>query len=494
MQSKPNILWLTTDHQAFANHYNVQPQFTRCLPTLDKLCADGVFFDNAYTSCPLCTPARASMLTGVYPHRHALMLNPDAKDPDCRNSFDKEEELFAFALKKQGYRAVQLGKWHVGDKLANKLGFEGWTLPGYGNPLHTQEYRAYLERNNLPEPVVRVLWDAFDPALAGQEFNLMGDYQPFSAARELLTPKETHEAYFIADMACRWLDEYATGEEKQPFMLKVDVWGPHHPYDTAPPFKGRVNPALLHPHPSFNEVYQNKPYNYTWTKNFWKHIDYMDWEQTAQVLAVCYEHAMLVDDALGQVLTRLDNLGFSDNTLVILTSDHGDIFGAHGGLFNKETLLVEETMRIPLVLRWPGCVLPGTRDHRLSSNMDIPATVLAAADAEPHRAMDGIDLLGETRREHLMCETYGCYQKEFVQRLLRWQQYKYVAHYKDSDELYDLAQDPFELHNLIDDTRYVDILQEMQERLLREMRISGDTGIEATAIQAALGANECHCQ
>lgn len=132
----------------------------------------------------------------------------------------------------------------------------------------------------------------------------------------------------------------------------MDVWGPRHPYDVADPFYGRVDAGKLAEHPSFSEKYENKPSNYAYSKQFWHCMDGMDWTQMNQVLARSYEHAMMVDDALGRVVKKLEDLSLSENTLIILTADHGDIVSAHGGLFNKETLMVEETMKIPLVMRW----------------------------------------------------------------------------------------------------------------------------------------------
>ncbi|MDR2023800.1 MAG: sulfatase-like hydrolase/transferase [Hungatella sp.] len=487
MNEKPNILWLTTDHHIFANHYDFQPEYEGRLKTLESLWEQGRRYNQAYTVCPLCTPARASMLTGLYPHKHGMLLNPDAKDPHQRKDFDDAEELFAASVKRSGYRVAQLGKWHVGnEKTPQDLGFEGWSPPGYGAPLRSAKYGEYLKDKCLPAPVVKVLWNASQPETAGKEFDLTELYNPFSAARELLTPKETHEAYFVADMACKWLDDYATSRSNQPFVLKVDVWGPHHPYDTAVPFKGTVNAALLKEHPSFSEKYWNKPANYALIKRYWDCISYMNWEQMSQVLAVSYEHAMLVDDAMGRIVNKLASLSLEQNTVVILTADHGDILSAHGGLFNKDALLVEETMKIPLAIKWPGKIEPGTVCEDLVTNMDIPATITSLCGAHPRYVMDGIDLLDGPRREHVMCETTGCYKREFVQRMLRWKNYKYIAHFEDMDELYDLNADPFELNNLIGNVEFSGVLSEMRRRLKREMMLLGDVHEEAGRILGQL--------
>lgn len=137
----------------------------------------------------------------------------------------------------------------------------------------------------------------------------------------------------------------------------------HHPYDTAAPFAGSVDPAALLKPPSFSDTYKNKPQNYRSTKEHWKCLDGMSWEEMSRVLAVCYEHAMVVDSGLDKILNQLDTAGFLENTVVILTADHGDQLASHGGLFNKDTLMVEEVMKVPLVIRWPERVKAGEKDY-----------------------------------------------------------------------------------------------------------------------------------
>ncbi|WP_270812603.1 sulfatase-like hydrolase/transferase [Hungatella effluvii] len=488
---KPNIVWLTTDHQAFANHYHYQPQFEGKLEAYERLASEGRTYEEAYSVCPLCTPARASMVSGVYPHRHGMILNPPENKPYAyRLDFDSPFELFGEAMKQSGYRVAQFGKWYGGAKTAEELGFEGWTLPYYGRPLETEAYAAYLKRSGLPNPEVEVLWHATEPEIVGMKYDLTQHYQyafgPFSAARRMTTPIEGHESYFTADMACQWLEEYERSGSSQPFVLKVDVWGPHHPYDTAAPFAGSIDPAALLKPPSFSDTYKNKPQNYRSTKEHWKCLDGMSWEEMSRVLAACYEHAMVVDSGLEKILNQLDTAGFLENTVVILTADHGDQLASHGGLFNKDTLMVEEVMKVPLVIRWPERVKAGEKDYTPVTNMDLVETVLELGGAEGLLATDGVSVLGEKRREHLMCETYGCYRYEFVQRMLRWKQYKYIAHCRDMDELYDLEKDPFEMENRIEDEGYRAVLGEMKMRLKNEMLLYGDTEGEAKEILRTL--------
>jgi len=479
---RPNILWLTTDHHIFANHYDYQPSYKGKLAAFERLCQEGMKFQQAYSVCPLCTPARASMLTGQYPHNHGMILNTpenatDEKAAGTRIDFDTPKQLIGAALKQQGYRIAQFGKWYGGGKTADAFGFEGWTLPWYGNPMRTEAYGTYRERNHLPEPEVEVVWSANEPETIGKRYNLTKPYRyafgPFSAARRMLVPKECHEAYMTASFAQDWLIDYVNQKEQSPFFLKVDVWGPHHPYDVAPPFEGRVKPEDLLPLPSFEDDYTDKPNQYCQVKARWNQIAEMKWAEMRNIIAMSYEHGMLVDDALGGILSLLDELKLTQNTLVIYTADHGDLLGAHGGLFNKEGLMVEETMRIPLAIRWPGHLSPGQKGQGFASNLDIPATVLAAAGATPDYLMDGINLLAESRTQ-LMSESFGCFVREHEQRMLRWENYKYIAHLSGEEELYDLDRDRFELANLAAVKAYRTTLMAGRGRLKEELEKAKD--------------------
>jgi arylsulfatase A-like enzyme len=294
----------------------------------------------------------------------------------------------------------------------------------------------------------------------------------------MLCPKECHEAYFLADMASCWLEDYSdSGDTASPFFLKVDVWGPHHPYDVAPPFDRMIDPDVLLEPPSFSEDYHGKPRQYSAVRQRWSAIADAPWATMRRVLAASYAHALLVDDALGRILQRLDRLRLADNTLVIYTADHGDLLGAHGGLFNKEGLMVEETTRIPLAMRWPGRLEAGKVINSFASNLDLPTTVLSAAAASVSYPTDGVDLLTRPR-EQLMSQSFGCFGREFEQRMLRWERYKYMAHKSGEEELYDLESDPFELVNLAAESGCAQALRDGRRRLRGEMERYGDERTE----------------
>lgn len=215
--------------------------------------------------------------------------------------------------------------------------------------------------------------------------------------------------------------------------------------------------------------------------------DVRDWSAWTVPLARAYEQAMVVDAAFGTVVDHLEALGLLDDTLIILNADHGDAIAAHGNMFNKDSLMIEETMRVPMVVRWPGMASNGARSDALVSNMDLPATVMDAADVETWD-MDGKSLrptledVGAPLRDDLLCQHHGAFRVEMFQRMLLHGDFKYVAHLNDYDELYDLNEDPYELRNLAGDDRHAAVLVEMRSRLVRRMQDIQDNSADALAL------------
>lgn len=199
---------------------------------------------------------------------------------------------------------------------------------------------------------------------------------------------------------------------------------------------------------------------------------------------------MIVDQALGRVVATLDELGIADNTLVIYVSDHGDLATSHNGLMNKDAIMLEETMRIPLALRWPRGFEGGRTSQALVSNLDLFSTVLDVAQSStPPDDVDSRSLLPLCHDPELpgepvlMSECYGEIGLNIFQRMIRWSKYKHIAHLDDTDELYDLSIDPYELVNRIDETEYAPVLKEMRGLLAKRMEDSRDCSGDAKRLR-----------
>jgi len=490
--TRPNIVWITLDHLVYSHHKELTGY--PILPTYDRLCAEGLSFTNAFSVCPLCGPARASMLTGMYPHKHGLHMNDG--ENGARADFEPDEQLFNTYLKRAGYRTGYFGKWHAGEvRVAQDYGFEGFSMPGYGHPYYSEEYKAYLNELDLPEPEVTIEWKFGDPSWSGKTVALKDFPNPYKSPYFLMescgvlnTPVETHEAFFLTHIANKWIDDVAN--DTQPFFLRIDPWGPHHPFFVAKPYLNQVNPADLPEYPSFQNNLDHRPAHHRSLLEYRRKAGNSNrWEDWQFLLARCHEHATQVDAAVGRVIDFLKESGLLENTLIIYTTDHCGALGSNGGEFDKGWLMVDETVRIPMAMRWQDRIEPGVTTDKFVTNMDLVPTVLEAGNAEIPTTMDGksmADLIQNpdqtSWREEVMLQHHGHYGESHLQRQLRYKNYKYVAHLNDKEELYDIVQDPYELENLVELSHAKDILTDMRNRLRHQMMLHDDHSSQAEAL------------
>lgn len=480
MTQKPNIVFLLNDHQTFYGHGERVGGPKIIKPHFERLAKEGMEFTRAYTCCPLCAPARRSMLTGLFPHTHGELSNKSF------NPFSNETYLDKLA--EAGYKNYYFGKWHAGPGTAYDHRCEGFSYPGYNNPYTKAEYKKYLKENNLPHFQVRLQRSFNDPKTKYGKIHQSriqsGELHSLDRATcnehtvgIMGTPKETHEAFFLGHLACEKIKEIAKSETKEPFHLRVDFWGPHQPYFATQEYLDKYPPENIPELPSFRESLENKPSLYKFERNFPLHeggkIIYpnpLPWSEWQKVLAMNYAQQTLIDEAGGLILDALDEFGFRDNTLVMWSTDHGDALGCHGGHFDKDTYMPEEMMRIPLAVRYPNVISAGQKSEKLVSNLDLPLTFLEVAGARFSNAVHGKSFLpicvnkNEEWREDLMCETNEHFTIN-IGRMIVTDQYKYISNDKDMDELYDLKNDPFELKNLVYDQKYKEVLIDMNNRL-----------------------------
>lgn len=487
-EKRPNILWITLDHVTF-RHFKMTKGAKPILNTYERLASQGVEFTNCHSVHPLCLPARATMMTGVYSHKHGKInngLHPDAGYP-----------FFTEYLKELGYKMGYFGKNHSGYDDLRVRGFEGFYPPGYGNPYRTKEYQGYLERKGLPHPVFHQEWSIITNPANGHLYE-NGDYDLTESdnfntysAGYLKTPGQAHEADFIVSMAMDWLERRTM--ENQPFVLRVDFWGPHHSFQTPLESKDLINPAEIEEYPSFRDEMKHRP---RFAQEFLKEIrnrnPITSWPEWQMVMKRAYEQYSYIDAAVGRLLDRLEQAGLTGNTIVIYTADHGDSLGSHGGMVDKAGDMMEELMHIPMVIRWPG-VTRGTKSEALVSNLDLAPTVLEMAGIVPPEYMDGESMVSLLKgaatgwREDFMAQHYGHFNIHAVQRGLYYQNYKYVAVDGEAHELYDLEKDPFELDNLVNAPALQAVVREMRRRLLASMDRYGDVAEEVRALRNAIG-------
>ena len=468
---RPNILLIVNDHQAYYRHGwggGVMPR----RPHFDGLAAGGANFGQAFTASALCVPARRTMATGLLPHNHGLVDNNEERP-------ERSRDFWWRRLAEIGYRNLYFGKWHQGLDTAQDNGCEGFSLPSYGNPYLSRAYHEYCRDQRLQDAWFDVEHSFWPPERLPTRgaYCMAGSWSTDHASGIMRTPTDTCESFFLAHQAVEALRELVGS--RQPWALQVHFWGPHQPYFPSEEFAARYDPAQVLEYGSFHDDLSGKPEHYRRERNWPLQRDGraivpspLPWEDWATVLARCYAQITMVDAAGGLVLDALDELGLAERTLVVWTTDHGDAVASHGGRFDKRSYMTEEMYRIPMAVRWPGVIEAGGNVDALVSNIDLGPTLLDAAGAAPYPRADGRSLLplvrGETSdwREDLMCESHG-HGEPVISRLLVRGDYRYIATPDDTDELYDLRADPYQLRNLIGDAAHSGILADLRERLRR---------------------------
>jgi len=472
----PNILFIVSDHHAYHGHFDFG-RLSFGMPYAQALARDGIFFRRAYSVCPLCSPARASMMSGVYPSTHGMIWNTENTRARNRSDFLPGQKLYSHYLAEAGYRNGYVGKWHCGGRrLPVDFGMEGWSLPHYGKVYMSDRYREYCRDNGLGDATALIERSVSHPEWEGAERVLHHDspWHFMDTSGILRGPKEGHEENFVSRLAVETLREFSRSE--RPFSLTVSYWGPHHAYFPTTEYAGRVDPADIGELPSFRDRFAGKPYRHVIHrdlkqsgKNRWRG----DWSAWQGILARCYEQILQLDGAIRDVVEELKTLGLYDNTIIIYCADHGDSVASRGGLWDKASTFTEEVARIPLFIHCPDRIGRGIVSDRLVSNMDVTATMLDAAGVDVPEHFDSRSLLGLAEKETgwpdtLICEHNG-HDCDIFQRIVVKGRYKYVAALLDGDEMYDLEEDPNEFVNLVDDERHRAARIELQQELVRHM-------------------------
>ncbi|MEU5270146.1 sulfatase-like hydrolase/transferase [Streptomyces hygroscopicus] len=457
-----NLLFLMTDqHRVDTLGCYGNPHVAT--PNLDRLAATGTRFDRFYTPTAICTPARASLLTGQAPFRHRLLANYERNVGYLE---DLREDAFTFprALAERDYQLGLVGKWHVGThRNAASHGFDGPDLPGWHNPVDHPDYLAYLEERGLPR--YRITDPVRGTTPNGNPGNLL--------AARLQQPVEATFEHYLATRTIEQLDRYAA--DGRPFYLATHFFGPHLPYLLPDAYYDRYDPGLVELPPSIAETFEGKPpvqrnYSAHWT------FDTMPIEVTRKLIAVYWGYVTLIDEQIGRILTRLDELGLTDDTSVFFTADHGEFTGAHR-LHDKGPAMYEDIYRIPGIIRVPGQE-PQVRREFVSLT-DCTATILELAGCDPAPATDSRSLLPLVRGEHpdwpkeLLAEFHG-HHFPYPQRMLREDRYKLVVNPESVNELYDLDADPHELSNRYEHPELAGVRRRMMRRLYDLLRERGD--------------------
>ena len=429
-------------------------------PNIDALIAGGVSFERTYTSCPLCTPSRASMFTGDYAFRHGMGTNCDMYHA-LGTELAEPDRLLHRDLQRAGYRCAFLGKWHVGvARSPSYYGFEGDAAPGYGNLTRSRAFRDYLAAKGLSYTIEPTLF--FNP-----------DAQTMAAGR-WRGPVESTPCHFQTEQAIAVLDRLAGADA--PFFLSLQYWDPHGPHLVPDAFWQHTDRKALRPWENFGDDLSTKPARVKRERDDFYRCHPRTEAEVVEYIGLYCDHVALLDTQIGRLLDYLGEAGLADDTLIVFTSDHGDMTGAHGGLIDKG-LPYEEAMRVPLVFSNPA--LAAARRTSLAMTMDTLPTALSLLGVgfEPRQARDlSAEVRGEAsdRRANLLAEYHGLRFLFSQHILVSDDNWKYVFSPGDFDELYDLDADPAEMHNLASSPGARSKLAAMRAALIEETARLGD--------------------
>jgi arylsulfatase len=366
---QPNILMIVADQwrhdcAGFAGNRQIRT------PHLDALAGEGRVYENCFTCFPVCTPARYSMLTGVYAHQHRGNTNHCTPLPRYRT--------FAEQLREGGYRTAAVGKMHFTPTYLD-MGFERMRLAEQDGPGRwDDDYHRELREKGLVDG-----WDLMDQRREYRELAPPAYWDSFGAAPSDL-PEGWDSTSWIGRQAMGELSEWQSGGN----CLMVSFIKPHHPFDPPEPWFSLHDPESLELLPGWTETPS--------AGDLERHRGYFPHEKLSaaalrRVMGAYYGSISHIDRCVGQMIDLLRRRGLYERTVVIVTSDHGEYMGFHH-LLLKQNHMYDPLMRVPLLIKPVGAAA-GARDDRLCSLVHLPATICAAAGATPPATADQTDLL-----------------------------------------------------------------------------------------------------
>jgi len=414
---KPNVIYVFADQwRAQATGY--AGDVNAITPNLDQLAQEGINFTNAVSTCPSCTPYRASLLTGMYSTTHGLLLNDILLDPDS--------ESMAKIYKKAGYNTAYWGKWHVGGPFrlgyiseANRQGFDYWKVMECTHNYMDSWYYDGNDRN-------RKQWNGYD-------------------------------AHAQAKDLCTYISDHANDDK--PF-LAVLSWGPpHDPYDQVPE-------AYLNMYADLTKIAlrDNVPEEYK--------------EEALKMLQGYYAHIAALDESMGWIMQQIKESGIEDNTILVFTSDHGDMVGSKGMKYKSNPW--DEAIMVPFLLKYPDAIKEKRTIKMPIGTPDILPTLLGLSKIESELNFEGSDfsdiLIGEQdefdNAALITNPTKNVVKKEF--RGVRTSRYTYVEDLEGPWLLYDNQKDPYQFTNLIQTEGNENLKAELKTELTQALEKAND--------------------
>ncbi len=502
MGKRLNLLLITSDQQRWDTLGINNPRIHT--PNLDRLARQGTSFTRAYCNNPVCSPSRSTIITGLYPSMHHCWT--------IGVKLPKDVPTLGDALRGAGHESSLIGKAHF-QPLASQPGSEsiechpvlrdlnfwrGFHGPWYGfdhielarnhgdENLVGQHYALWMEQRGLKnwKEYFQPLPDessAHAPRLAKGR---AGDFGARESGSWSL-PAELHYTTWTAERSISRI-EHAVAEDK-PFFLWASFHDPHPPYIVPEPWASMYRPEDMIPGQFTPGEFEKMPPHFAMTRDpnagwsvyeepggHWRHGFHCHLHDDAELrkaMAIYYGMISFMDQQIGRILDRLDELGLADNTLVVFTTDHGHFLCQHG-LVTKGAFHYEDLIRLPFIVRCPGRVSAGGVNADLQSLVDLAPTFLSAAGAPVPGLMQGINQLdawcgrAPSPRDHVIVENRHQPTKVHLRTFIT-DRYKLTVYRGQSyGELFDLSDDPGELRNRWDDPALASVKADLFQRFI----------------------------
>jgi len=453
---QPNIIMIVVDDLRW-DEFSAAGHPYLLTPNIDRLAEEGVIFENAYQAVPLCSPNRASILTGQYPSRHGIIDNV------ARDKASHQLDLFAPKLQEAGYETAHVGKWHMGNDPTPRPGYDYWScLPGQGRIID-----PILYENGKLDTIKGYITDILTDRAV--EFIAKKRDQPFFL---YLGHKAVHPDV-------KQLDDGSVEYNSSPQFIPAARHGGTYKDAQFNRRKNAINAYDLTDSISVTGNILRKKQSPEIISQFGNSfLDHFTSEQTIQKRS---EMLLSVDEGLGRIYDALEEVQILDNTFILFTSDNGYFYGEHG-LSIERRFPYEESVRTPLIIRYPALIEKGKRIKEFVLSIDYAPTALMLANAPIGSHIQGKSMIplleGKTEnwRKSFLIEYYSFenpmpWLVDTDYKVLRTERYKYIHWYKheNKNELYDIREDPFELNNLINQANMHEIIKEMEENLANEI-------------------------
>ncbi len=456
-ESRPNLLFIMTDHQR-ADSLGMVQAGVEVTPNLNGLAESSAVFERCYTTCPLCAPARTALATGVYPTANGIVVN-DWKGKRAGNFKPMHQYV-----QEAGYAVGHVGVDHIRVRpaVAKRVNFAAWAS--------WTEYERYLDDLGL-ESFRRRRGERYTRRIVENQGGQMAPVRYSSAA----TGGWPTEAEHFPDLWFGRQGEQFLRTRSGPFALFLYLWAPHPPLALPEPYASMFDPAKIDLPANVGLPAAGEPANRR--KGIASQLaEGLSEGQWREAWAAHLGLVRIADEAIGGVLTALDRAGLGEDTLTLFTVDHGDHLGQHGMYQKME--MYEPAVRVPLIIRAPGA--PPRRFDTPVSHLDVMPTVLAGLGLSAAGALDGVSLLpavadGAALAERTVFSQYsGNPTRGDIRRAAITRRHKYIYDGDGEAELYDLQADPLEMTNLAGDPARAATVTELHAQCAKWHRARGD--------------------